>query len=96
MSVGLDRLMFGLMYRVGFIPWDGHQVSARLREVVEGEHHLPPGTALDLGCGTGDTSIYLAQRGWDVTAVDFVEHALEKARAKAERPAPASGTSEPT
>ena len=39
--------------------------------------------ALELGCGTGDTSIYLAKQGWQVTAVDFVPSALEKARAKA-------------
>src|SRR5262249_41360166 len=44
---------------------------------------LPPGTALDVGCGTGDSSIYLAQHGWKVTGVDFVPKALDKARAKA-------------
>jgi SAM-dependent methyltransferase len=43
---------------------------------------LPVGSALELGCGTGDTAIYLAKRGWQVTAVDFVPTALEKARAK--------------
>jgi 2-polyprenyl-3-methyl-5-hydroxy-6-metoxy-1,4-benzoquinol methylase len=45
---------------------------------------LAPGTALDLGCGTGDTSIYLAKHGWQVTGVDFVAKAVDKARAKAE------------
>jgi SAM-dependent methyltransferase len=44
---------------------------------------LAAAAALELGCGTGDTSIYLAKRGWQVTAVDFVPSALEKARAKA-------------
>ena len=38
---------------------------------------------LDVGCGTGDSSVYLAQHGWHVTGVDFVPKALEKARAKA-------------
>ena len=40
-------------------------------------------TALDLGCGTGDISIYLAQHGWQVTGVDFIAKALRKARSKA-------------
>jgi SAM-dependent methyltransferase len=39
--------------------------------------------ALDLGCGTGDSSIYLARHGWKVTGVDFVPRALDRARAKA-------------
>lgn len=85
MFLNLDRVVFGLMYRIGFTPWDGHQLSARLRELVEGDAALPAGKALDVGCGTGDTSIYLARHGWDVTGVDFVERALEKARLKGQR-----------
>jgi 2-polyprenyl-3-methyl-5-hydroxy-6-metoxy-1,4-benzoquinol methylase len=41
-------------------------------------------TALDIGCGTGDSSIYLARHGWQVTGVDFVSAALAKARKKAD------------
>jgi SAM-dependent methyltransferase len=44
---------------------------------------LPPEAALDVGCGTGDSSVYLAQHGWHVTGLDFVPKALDKARAKA-------------
>ena len=46
---------------------------------------LAPGRALDLACGEGRTAVWLAERGWDVTAVDFSAVALEKARAIAER-----------
>jgi SAM-dependent methyltransferase len=42
---------------------------------------LAPGRALDLGCGAGRASIWLAGRGWRVTGVDFSEAALELARA---------------
>ncbi len=71
------------MYRLGFTPWDEHPLATSLREVIEGNDALAPGTALDIGCGTGDSSIYLAQHGWQVTGVDFVAKALDKARAKA-------------
>jgi SAM-dependent methyltransferase len=78
--------LFRIFYRVGFTPWDGHPLVTSLRELIEGTVDttaLPPGSALDVGCGTGDSSIYLAQHGWQVTAVDFVPKALAEARAKA-------------
>jgi SAM-dependent methyltransferase len=76
------RLFFGLMYRIGFTPWEGHPLPARLQELVEGAGSLSPGRALDIGCGTGDTSIYLAKHGWNVTGIDFVEKAVARARTK--------------
>jgi SAM-dependent methyltransferase len=82
--MNFERLKFGLMYRVGFAPWDGHKLPARLVELVEGKDALPKGRAIDLGCGTGDSSIYLASHGWMVVGIDFVERALKKARAKGE------------
>lgn len=45
---------------------------------------LPPGRALDLGCGEGGDAIWLAQRGWQVTAVDVSPTALDRAAAHAE------------
>ena len=42
---------------------------------------LPPGRALDLACGEGRNSLWLAQRGWQVTGVDFSAEAIGKARA---------------
>src|ERR1700733_2820179 len=71
--------LFRIFYRLGFTPWDGHPIAKNLQDLVE---ELPAGKALDLGCGTGDSSIYLAEHGWKVTGVDFVPKALEKARAK--------------
>ncbi len=44
---------------------------------------MAAGTAIDIGCGTGDSAIYLAHHGWQVTAVDVSAKALEKAAAKA-------------
>lgn len=49
---------------------------------------LAPGRALDAGCGHGTESLWLAARGWQVTAVDFSETALAHARRRAEAVGP--------
>lgn len=41
---------------------------------------LPAGRALDLACGEGRNALFLAEQGWRVTAVDFSDVALDKAR----------------
>lgn len=51
---------------------------------------LPPGTALDAGCGEGAEALWLAEQGWQVTAVDIASDALDRARSLAAgRPAAA-------
>lgn len=80
------QTLFRIFYRIGCTPWDGHPLAQSVRDLVEGTRDaaaLPAGTALEVGCGTGDCSIYLARHGWQVTAVDFVARPLERARAKA-------------
>ena len=46
-------------------------------EVLEAMQTVKPGKALDLGCGQGRNALFLAQQGFDVTAVDQNELALE-------------------
>jgi SAM-dependent methyltransferase len=53
--------------------------------LVEEIGPLAPGRALDLGTGDGRNAVWLATRGWDVTAVDFSRVALDRGRALAER-----------
>lgn len=48
--------------------------------VVEFAAALPRGRALDLACGEGRHSLWLATRGWEVDGVDFSGVAIEKAR----------------
>lgn len=50
-------------------------------ELVE----LPPGRAIDVAAGEGRNSIWLASRGWQVTALDFSQAGLDKGRALAGR-----------
>jgi SAM-dependent methyltransferase len=76
-------LMFRAMYRLGFKPWDTGVSPPELQQLIEGTGARPAGKALDLGCGTGTNSIYMANHGWQVTGVDFVPRAIEIAKAKA-------------
>jgi SAM-dependent methyltransferase len=76
---------YGFVYRTAYLlglkVWDRGVPTADLVDLVEGAS--APGRALDLGCGTGTDSIYLAQHGWDITGVDMVPKALAIARRKA-------------
>lgn len=57
--------------------------AAPNRWVAEESSMLTPGRALDLACGEGRNSIYLAQQGWQVTGVDFSGEAIAKAKRRA-------------
>jgi SAM-dependent methyltransferase len=81
--VGSRQLLFRTFYRFGFTPWDGHPLPTSLTNLIEGDRAPTPAKALDIGCGTGDNAIYLAEHGWQVTGVDYVQKAVDKARAKA-------------
>jgi len=83
------RFLYQLMYRIGFTPWDTPEtpVPAVLCEVIEGPHAIHSGRALDLGCGMGRHSIYLAAHGWQVTGLDSAGRALRTARQRADRAA---------
>ncbi|KRF36791.1 class I SAM-dependent methyltransferase [Nocardioides sp. Soil805] len=67
--------------------WDARYADTELvwsrgpNALVEAEcTDLSPGRAVDLACGEGRNAIWLASRGWDVTAVDFSQVALDKGR----------------
>jgi SAM-dependent methyltransferase len=61
--------------------WSGRPNGRLVVEVGD----LTPGRALDVGCGEGADAIWLAHRGWTVTAVDISEVALRRAREAADR-----------
>lgn len=70
-----------LLYRGGGqVPWDRELPPP---EVIALAAELPPGRALDLGCGYGRASIYLAQHGWMCDGVDFIPEAVAGARMRA-------------
>lgn len=48
-------------------------------QLVTEAEHLTPGTALDIGCGEGADVMWLAERGWTVTGLDFSRSGVDKA-----------------
>ncbi|MGY1603706.1 FAD-dependent oxidoreductase [Geodermatophilus sp. SYSU D00815] len=77
-----DRAWWEERYRSAPGLWSGRANDALVAEVSD----LPPGRALDAGAGEGGDALWLAERGWQVTALDLSEVALERgARAAAER-----------
>jgi SAM-dependent methyltransferase len=71
--------MFSGRYAAGNIPWDTGITPPEIAAIVD---ELSPGKALDLGCGTGTNVHYLLEHGWQADGVDFVQQAVDIARAK--------------
>ncbi|MBM3675662.1 MAG: class I SAM-dependent methyltransferase [Actinobacteria bacterium] len=59
--------------------WSGAPNGSLVTEIAG----LPVGRALDVGCGEGADAIWLAQRGWQVTAIDISSVAISRARVAA-------------
>jgi SAM-dependent methyltransferase len=76
----MDREAWNQRYADAELVWS----AEANRFLVEAVTALPPGRALDLGAGEGRNAIWLAERGWHVTAVDFSDIGLQKARRLAE------------
>lgn len=70
-------------------PWD---IGGPQPDLIALLDEFPPtGPVLDVGCGTGDLAIALAQRGLQLLGVDAAESAIARARAKAAASDPAVG-----
>ncbi|MFN2606418.1 MAG: class I SAM-dependent methyltransferase [Acidimicrobiales bacterium] len=76
----MDREQWNERYRSAPVLWTVDPEPFLSGEVGD----RPPGRALDLGAGEGRNALWLARRGWHVTAVDFADVALERGRRAAE------------
>lgn len=77
---GSDPLDFFNSVYGGIAPWDiGAPQPAMVALLTK---HPPASPVLDVGCGSGDLSIHLAQLGYEVVGIDFVETAIRQAREK--------------
>lgn len=74
-----DARQWDELYRSRDQLFSGNPNGVLVTEIAD----LAPGQALDLGCGEGADALWLAHRGWQVTAVDISEVALGRAAAAA-------------
>jgi SAM-dependent methyltransferase len=80
MRVAMDSEAWDRRYAGRELIWTSHAN----RFLVDETKALEPGRALDIACGEGRNAIWLAERGWRVTGVDFSKVGLEKARTLAD------------
>ncbi|MBM4073203.1 MAG: class I SAM-dependent methyltransferase [Planctomycetes bacterium] len=73
-----DKSTFESLY-AGQAPWD----IGRPQKPFIDESDQIDGSVLDAGCGTGDTALFLASRGYKVTGIDFLEEPIRRAKRKA-------------
>ncbi len=76
------RRLYGSANSPEDLPWSHTDPTDYLTDAVS--ERPEPGRALDVGCGTGTDSVFLASQGWDVTGIDFVADALAMAQKRAE------------
>ncbi len=68
---------------LGTPPWDIGRPQPAIMRLAETGQIM--GSVLDVGCGTGENALYLAERGFAVVGIDGAPTAIRKARAKAKR-----------
>lgn len=76
--------LYSALYRAGVAPWDSELRPEIVQLADAGQ--IDPGRharVADLGCGTGREAVFLAQRGFDVTGIDYTRVALRRARRRA-------------
>ena len=74
-----DEAFWDGRYRAAPAIWSGKPNQQLVDEVSD----LPPGTAIDVGCGEGADVAWLASRGWRVTGVEISQVALDRAETHA-------------
>lgn len=78
----MNRWRMELRYLLGNTPWDSGVSPPELLAILA---DLPPGRALDVGCGTGTNLVCFAEHGWEPWGVDISQIAVWRARARVAR-----------
>lgn len=77
----VQEMFYGKAKSPEDLPWHSEKPARLLLEAIK--QRTVPGRALDLGCGAGTFSIFLAKQGYQVTGLDFIPKALEMAEGRA-------------
>jgi SAM-dependent methyltransferase len=77
-----ERIAWNDRYRDGDLPWDTGRPSSELERVIQ-RNAIQPCRALEIGCGTGTNSVWLAEQGFEVTGIDLAPLAIERAEERA-------------
>ncbi|RLD67480.1 MAG: class I SAM-dependent methyltransferase [Bacteroidetes bacterium] len=80
----MEENRFIRRYKEGNIPWYTGKPDYNLISIVE-DYPISKCKTLELGCGTGDNAIWLSQMGYEVSAFDLSEIAIDQARQKARK-----------
>jgi SAM-dependent methyltransferase len=75
---------FQKRYEAHDTPWDIGKADFNLKRAVTATP-IKPCKAVDIGCGTGDNAIWLAEQGFNVIGIDTAESAIQKAKEKASK-----------
>lgn len=78
-NVYKGKVKFASKNNSDVIPWEIKTYDPNLKQFLDSAN-LNTGTLLELGCGSGYDSIYLADRGFDVTAIDVSEDVIESSK----------------
>lgn len=63
--------------------WQPAPLLERFVTSIAPAHGIVPGRGLDIACGSGRDMVYLAVSGWEMTGIDYIEDALQRAQALA-------------
>jgi 2-polyprenyl-3-methyl-5-hydroxy-6-metoxy-1,4-benzoquinol methylase len=72
------------IYKNKAVPWDVGQAEDALVKLINSDF-IKPCKVLEIGCGTGNDAIFMAKKGFDVTAIDISKTAIEEAKKRAEK-----------
>lgn len=79
-----DRNWWEQLYQSSITPWDLGGCAPPLQSFLQSPYAVPPGRMVVPGCGNGHDSLFFASRGFQVTAVDFAQSAIQATMTKFE------------
>ena len=79
-----DRKRLEEMYKAGDTPWELGRVDANLVHILA-KRNIKSGRMLDVGCGLGTCTIWLAENGYEAKGIDVSDTAIRKAKEKAKK-----------